>query len=80
MWGDSNDRRKVRDVKWDTMMLPKNLGGVVIRNLSTMNNAFLMKMGWRLRLGEDSLWCRVIRGNYDRGLLINGEAVRVEEF
>ncbi|MCI16254.1 endonuclease/exonuclease/phosphatase family protein, partial [Trifolium medium] len=26
-----------------------------------------MKLGWELRSGTDALWCRVLRGKYERG-------------
>jgi hypothetical protein len=46
--------------------MPKQLGGLGIRNLRIMNDACLMKLGWNLRQGKDSLWTQVLWGKYGR--------------
>ncbi|MCI31364.1 RNA-directed DNA polymerase (Reverse transcriptase), partial [Trifolium medium] len=65
---------KFHMIKWDILTLPRIGGGLSIRNLSTMNNACLMKMGWELKQHNDSLWCKVLRGKYGRGQLEEGNA------
>lgn len=64
VWGDTENKRRVHMVKWDTMTLPKHLGGLGVRNLLRMNEACLMKLGWAFRAGGDSLWCQVLHGKY----------------
>lgn len=34
--------------------------------LEEMNEVCLLKIEWKLRSGEQSLWCNVFRGKYDR--------------
>lgn len=40
--------------------------GWVSKKLHLMNQACLMKLGWQLRCGKDSLWCSVLLGKYGR--------------
>ncbi|KAK2640989.1 hypothetical protein Ddye_022752 [Dipteronia dyeriana] len=37
LWGSNLDKRKIHLVKWDTMCLPKKLGGLGIRKMKWMN-------------------------------------------
>lgn len=39
---EEENQRKTHLINWKTLMNPKDLGGLVIRNLPTMNDAFLM--------------------------------------
>jgi hypothetical protein len=35
-------------ISWNTLTQPKECGGLGLRNLQSMNEACLMKMGWSL--------------------------------
>ncbi|GAU41653.1 hypothetical protein TSUD_398360 [Trifolium subterraneum] len=50
--GHDEGQKKMHMIKWDTMLLPEESGGLAVRNLPTMNQACLMKMGWNLREGN----------------------------
>jgi hypothetical protein len=39
---------------------PKDVGGLGLRNISDMNFARLLKLGWELQSGKNSLWCSVM--------------------
>lgn len=67
IWGHDDAQRKVHAVRWSKVTLPKYQGGLGIRDLSKMNTACLMKLGWDVRCGRGSLWCQVLRGKYGRG-------------
>jgi hypothetical protein len=54
-------------ISWNTLTQPKECGGLGLRNLQSMNEACLMKMGWSLMIGEHNLWGQVLRGKYGRG-------------
>lgn len=54
------------------MNLPKEAGGLGLRNLYIMNEACLMKYGWTLRRGVDTLWSQVLVGKYGRGMIRQG--------
>jgi len=47
-------------VKWPTVLLPKKLGGLGIRDLALHNKCLLMKWLWRYTQEEQSLWKDVI--------------------
>jgi hypothetical protein len=38
-----------------------------MRNIQSMNEACLMKLGWSLSTGEQSMWGDVLVGKYGRG-------------
>jgi hypothetical protein len=66
IWGDNEDGRKAHMISWDTITKPKECGGLGLRKLQSMNEAYLMKMGWSLMNGEDTLWGSVLIGKYGR--------------
>jgi ribonuclease HI len=37
-----------------------------LKKLEEMNDACLLKLAWNLRNGENSFWCKVLAGKYDR--------------
>jgi ribonuclease HI len=67
IWGDREDKRRAHLVGWETITQPKESGGLGLRNLTLFNEACLMKMGWSLMIGENSLWGQVLVGKYGRG-------------
>ncbi|PNY06182.1 ribonuclease H [Trifolium pratense] len=75
IWGHEEGTKKFHMIKWDNLTLPRFGGGLSIRNLSTMNNACLMKMSWELKQHNDSLWCKVLQGKYGRGQLEEGNVI-----
>lgn len=62
--GGKIGERKCHLVKWETVNKPKSSGGLGLRNLSQMNLAFMMKLGWRLMEDKGSLWTKVLQGKY----------------
>ncbi|PNY01940.1 ribonuclease H [Trifolium pratense] len=66
IWGDTENVKKLHTIGRNTMILPKYLGGLDIRNLRIMNDACLMKLGWNLRTKKESLWTQVLWGKYVR--------------
>ena len=46
LWGGGSEAAKIAWVKWDTVCLPKNKGGLGIKDLSKFNEALLGKRGW----------------------------------
>ncbi|KAL9670846.1 hypothetical protein QQ045_008405 [Rhodiola kirilowii] len=50
-------------VSWDNICLPKNEGGLGIRNLKGVKDAMLGKVAWRFLLNE-SCWAKLSRNKY----------------
>lgn len=53
-----------RPLSWETLCQTKECGGGGIKALKTMNNAFLSKLIWRMRVEPDALWVQVLKGKY----------------
>ncbi|CAL8098266.1 unnamed protein product [Prunus armeniaca] len=67
LWGSSENYHKTHLVKWDTVCLPKRLGGLGIKKASLMNQAMLSKASWRIVVGDSGLWAAMLRKKYLRG-------------
>lgn len=64
LWGGSQDTRKIPLVKWETVCLPKDYGGLGIRCTADANKALLSKLGWRLMTKEKTLWTEIMEAKY----------------
>uniref|UniRef100_A0A803PEP7 CBS domain-containing protein n=1 Tax=Cannabis sativa TaxID=3483 RepID=A0A803PEP7_CANSA len=63
-WGDTELKRKLHLAPWDLLCKPKSAGGLGFRATETMNRAFLMKWAWKILIGEDCLWRKVMNDKY----------------
>jgi hypothetical protein len=66
IWGDTEVKRRYHAVGWDGISVPKWMGGLGLRKLNVMNQACLMKLGWKFQTNGEDYWCRVLRGKYER--------------
>ena len=69
IWGDNEIERHVHAVNWIVVTKPKLRGGFGIRRLEKMNEACLLKLGWKLRSGDNNLWSMVLKGKYETGAI-----------
>lgn len=60
LWKGGRESKGYFLVKWDTVMLSKERGGLGIRNLRVHNKTLLMKWLWRYIKEEGALWKQVI--------------------
>ncbi|XP_020412737.1 uncharacterized protein LOC109947231 [Prunus persica] len=67
LWGSSENHHKTHLVKWDTVCLPKRLGGLGIKKAALMNQAMLSKASWRIVAGDSGLWAAMLRKKYLKG-------------
>lgn len=51
-------------VAWEQLCRPKKQGGVGIKSLRSMNEAFLSKILWKLHTDSTNLWVQVLLGKY----------------
>ncbi|GAU14937.1 hypothetical protein TSUD_47300 [Trifolium subterraneum] len=65
IWGDTESSNKYHAVKWEAVTMPKHYGGLGLRKLNTMNQACLLKLGWKINSGASDFWCEVLRGKYN---------------
>ncbi|KAL3012465.1 hypothetical protein AAZX31_06G000400 [Glycine max] len=64
LWGGGTDQNKIAWIKWETVCLPKDKGGLGIKDINTFNIALLGKWRWNLFQHEGQLWARVLESKY----------------
>ncbi|XP_072067045.1 uncharacterized protein [Arachis hypogaea] len=67
IWGEEQNTRKIHAINWETLCRPKLQGGLGFRKITIMNEAFLMKLFWRIITQPDALWAQVLKIKYGRG-------------
>jgi len=61
-WGEVN--RKIAWIKWDSICLPKEDGGLRVRRVGFFNLSLLGKWCWRMLVDKEGLWYLVLKGHY----------------
>jgi len=62
--GGGEDFRKLSWIKWDTICLKKENGGLEVKRLREFNISILGKWVWRVLKERESLWKAVLRAKY----------------
>lgn len=65
--GESDDRRAVHLLSWETLQKPTEHGGIAMTSARQASAAFLTKLWWRILSKPDALWSRVLRSKYCKG-------------
>lgn len=70
LWGGGSDNNKIAWIKWETVCLPKEKGGLGIKDINMFNLALLGKWRWNMFHNEGQLWVRILESKYGgwRGL------------
>jgi hypothetical protein len=64
-WGFPSKKTRNLSLKaWDSICIPKALGGLGIRKMREVNLALISKLGWKLLSNPDSLWVAQLKGKY----------------
>lgn len=64
LWGSIEERRMLHLVRWSTVTLPKELGGLGLYGLKDRNNALLAKLCWRLASEQEAPWAKMLVAKY----------------
>jgi hypothetical protein len=77
LWGGGIEEKRLCLVKWDQICLPKEQGGLGIKNLATFNKALLAKWKWRFLTESGAVWAELLRFRYGHlpTLLLAGNAL-----
>jgi len=70
LWGGGFDQNKISWIRWEKVCLPKERGGLGIKDINTFNLALLGKWKWHLLHNQGELWAKVLESRYGgwRGL------------
>ncbi|VFQ83678.1 unnamed protein product [Cuscuta campestris] len=64
LWSSTPDYKKCPLISWDDVCLPKQEGGLGLKNLLLWNQACTMKLMWDVAKKKDSLWVKWVHGRY----------------
>ena len=64
LWGGRLEQRKITWVKWKTVCLPKDKGGLGIKDIKTFNTTLLGKWRWDLFQQPDEPWAKLLESKY----------------
>ncbi|RZB68504.1 putative ribonuclease H protein [Glycine soja] len=64
LWGGSQELKKISWVKWDVICLPKEDGGLGIKDISKFNAALMGRRIWALSSNQNQLWARILTSKY----------------
>lgn len=56
LWSGNIDKKGIAKVSWTTVCLPKEEGGLGLRNISVWNQVLCLKFIWILLTSSTSLW------------------------
>ncbi|CAN0904245.1 Putative ribonuclease H protein At1g65750 [Linum grandiflorum] len=62
--GGSEERRKLSLVNWQNVLLPRDEGGLAIRDARMNNIALLGKAIWKIISGEPTIWVEMVHRKY----------------
>jgi hypothetical protein len=64
-WGFPTSKKKNLSLKaWDSLYMPKDLGGLGLRKMKEVNLALISKLGWKLLTNFDSMWVAQLHCKY----------------
>ena len=80
LWGELRDPmapcHRLHLIKWSTLLLPKDSGGLGLYSLENKNWAFLGKWWWRFNKERGRKWNEILRAKYGLGLYLDNNQVR----
>ena len=66
LWSGNSDSARRAKIKWESVCLPKEEGGLALRCIKDLNDSNVMKHVWNLFYKKDSLWVAWVQRFYLR--------------
>ena len=63
-WGSGDKARYLAYIAWDTICMPKEIGGLGVRDLKVVNEALIMKSLWKLLTNSPTPWVQLVLAKY----------------
>ena len=64
LWGGGPEQNKIAWIKWEVVCLPKEKGGLGLKDINRFNLALLGKWKWQLLQQQWELWAKVRESEY----------------
>ena len=64
LWNGKQEGKNKGKINWKKVCQPNCFGGLGVRNLHILNNAFLLKHLWKLTFQTNTLWYQVYKNKY----------------
>jgi hypothetical protein len=64
LWGGGLADKRLCWIKWDLICLPKDQGGLGVKNPSLFNKALLSKWNWRFLTDDEAVWADLLKFRY----------------
>lgn len=64
IWGDSSSKKKMHTINWSVICLPRDEGGLGVKNVKEISIAGMVLNLWNLASEKVGLWIRWIDGKY----------------
>ena len=77
LWELTEEKRKLHMVNWQTVTVPKELGGLGLFQMRYRNLALLAKLCWRLANEHEAPWAKMIAAKYLSPRRLTGEGRRI---
>lgn len=68
LWGGTTEMKKLHLVKWKSVCDSKMEGGLGLKSSSLVNEAYMIKLGWRYLSGSNALWSQILASKYCKGI------------
>ena len=64
LWGGGLEQKRIAWIKWDQVCMPKDKGGLGIKDIDSFNLALLAKWKWNYMQEKGEIWSRVLESKY----------------
>ena len=64
LWDGAADQKKIDRVRWDKVCLPKEEGGLGVKDITSFNISLLGKWKWDLVQNQGETWTKILESKY----------------